>query len=67
MTSEQNPSESEVQDLRESAKEMGVEDVDRREPEEIVDEVREAQADSEASPSEWRQKGDDQDSSPPEN
>ena len=61
MTSEQTPNESEVEDLRESAKEMGVEDADRREPDEIIDEVREAQADSETSPSEWRQKGNDQD------
>ena len=61
MTSEQNPTESEVDDLRESAKEMGVEDADERDPDEVVEEVRKVQADSETSPSEWREKGEDQD------
>ena len=61
MTSEQNPNDSELDDLRESAKDMGVDDADQRDADEIVDEVREAQADSETSPSEWRQKGEDQD------
>ena len=58
----QDDGSDEVQDLRESAKELGVEDADERDPDEIVEEVRTTQSDSETSPSEWREKGDDMDS-----
>lgn len=50
--------DDEIDDLRESAKEMGVDDADERDPDEIVEEVRTTQSDSETSPSEWRQKDD---------
>lgn len=51
--------DQDVEDLRDSATEMGVDDADERDPDEVVDEVRHAQADSETSPSEWRSKSDD--------
>jgi hypothetical protein len=43
-----------VEDLRESAKAIGVEDADQKSPEEVVDAVRHEQADSETSPSRWK-------------
>lgn len=46
-------SDEEVEELQESAKEMGVDDADERPPEEVVEEVRHAQADDGISPSEW--------------
>ena len=52
-------SEEEVQDLQESAKEMGVEDADERSPDEIVEKVRDTQADDQISPSEWETKDDE--------
>jgi hypothetical protein len=50
----QQPDEQDVEDLRESAKAIGVEDADERSPEEVVDAVRHEQADSETSPSRWK-------------
>ena len=52
-------SEEEAEELRDSAASMGVDDADDRDPDDIVDEVRHAQADSEVSPSEWKVKDDD--------
>jgi hypothetical protein len=54
--------ESEIQDLRESAEAMGVEGAASMDPQEVLEEARHAQADSEASPSGWkadREEGDD--------
>ncbi len=53
--------DEEVEELRDAAKSMGVDDADRRDPDEVVDAVRRTQADSETSPSEWQTKGTDQD------
>lgn len=52
--------EREREELEESAEEMGVR-TDDRDPDEIVEEVRHAQADSETSPSEWRAKTEEED------
>lgn len=55
----QPPTDPEVEELRNSAVEMGVEDAEERDPDEVVKAVRHAQADSEVSPSEWREKDGD--------
>lgn len=44
----------EEQEVRESAKSMGVEDVEGKDAEEVVEEARHAQSDSETSPSGWK-------------
>lgn len=64
MPDQQTPeSADEVEDLRESAKSMGVEDADDKNPEEIVEEVRHTQTDSQSSPSGWKaEREEDQDS-----
>lgn len=55
MPDQQTPqSNDEVEDLRESAKSMGVDDADDKDPDEIVEEVRHTQTDSESSPSGWK-------------
>jgi hypothetical protein len=48
-----------VEELRESARSMGVEDVDRKDADEIVEEVRHTQTDSETSPSGWKAERED--------
>ncbi|CAN5275450.1 hypothetical protein BH23ACT9_BH23ACT9_31240 [soil metagenome] len=45
--------DEQVEELRESAETMGVEDVEEKDPDQIVDEVRHGKADSETSPSGW--------------
>ena len=55
--------EREERELKESAKSMGVEDVDRKDADEVVEEVRHAQTDSEASPSGWKAEHDEADKS----
>ncbi|WP_370327490.1 hypothetical protein [Euzebya sp.] len=46
--------EREVEELRESAKSMGVEDADQKDPDEVVEAVQHTQTDSETSPSGWK-------------
>jgi hypothetical protein len=46
--------EQEMKDLQESAKSMGVDDVESKDADEIVEEVRHTQTDSESSPSGWK-------------
>ena len=46
--------DADVQQLRESAESMGVEGADRKDADELVEETRHAQADSESSPSGWK-------------
>ncbi|HUG83004.1 MAG TPA: hypothetical protein VMM13_00485 [Euzebya sp.] len=53
----------EVEELRESAKSMGVEDADRKDPDEVVEDVRHTQADSETSPSGWEAENEEGDRS----
>lgn len=48
------PTEREVEELRDSAKAMGADDVDGMDAEEVVEEVRHTQTDSETSPSGWK-------------
>lgn len=56
MSSDDRPQdEREQHDLEESAEAIGV-DPSGKDPDEIVEEVRHAQADSESSPSEWKQR-----------
>lgn len=46
--------EQEMKDLQESAKSMGVQDVEEKDADEIVEDVRHTQTDSESSPSGWK-------------
>lgn len=49
----------EVEELKESAKAMGVEDADRKDPEQVVEDVQHTQTDSESSPSGWKAERDE--------
>jgi hypothetical protein len=51
---DQQHDDQDEQELRESAESMGVQDADRKDPDELVEEARHAQTDSEASPSGWK-------------
>ncbi len=44
------PSQSDADDLRESAAEIGVDDVEKKDPNEIVEEVQDEGSDSRSSP-----------------
>jgi hypothetical protein len=52
--SDQPRNEQEVEELREAAKEMGVEDADRKDAEELVHDAQEEGADSASSPTQWK-------------
>lgn len=55
MAGDQAPRDDEqAEELKDSAKSMGVEDADDKAPEEVVDAVRHTQTDSETSPSGWK-------------
>ena len=53
-TDGENANEKDIEELRESAAQMGVRDADEKDPDEIVDEVRHGKSDSETSPSGWK-------------
>lgn len=54
MADQEKTDKKDVEELRESAGAMGVDDADRKDPDEIVDEVRHGKSDSETSPSGWK-------------
>ena len=51
--------DQQVEELRESAKSMGVDDAGRKDPDEVVEAVQHTQTDSESSPSGWKAEKDD--------
>jgi hypothetical protein len=51
--------DAEEQELRESAKELGVEDADAKDADEVLHDAREAGEDSASSPTQWKVDEDD--------
>jgi hypothetical protein len=57
--SDQPQNEQDVEELREAAQEMGVEDAEHKDADELVHDAQEEGADSASSPTQWKADPDD--------